>query len=82
MDAVHPEDREHVVAACHKYVQEPEAHEIEQQYRRVDGEYLWYLVTGTSIFSRPMAALTIGLESAPTLMINIRPYTKAVKVCR
>lgn len=49
LNAVHLDDRERVVAACHDYVHEPQPHEMQQRYRDADGTYRWFLVR-----ARPM----------------------------
>ena len=48
-DAVHPEDREKVVTAWSRFLEEGGLYEIECRLRRGEGPYRWYLIRGVPV---------------------------------
>jgi PAS domain S-box-containing protein len=50
--ALHPEDREHCLAAWRHSVESGNQYRIEARYRRYDGEYRWFLSEGTAVRDR------------------------------
>lgn len=59
-EALHPDDREHVLYVWERATEEKRRYEVEYRIRRHDGVYRYFLVRGVPLFTRGKVREWIG----------------------